>query len=96
MTDLRPNTHTHTRIKSGLISDAKGAELDSAVGPTPMTTGPSGDVELLRAEALELNQNTAVRDAILADLEPVRGERLGDRRERQKIGTKGKRGRNGE
>ena len=61
---------------TGLISEAKGAELDSAVGPTPMTTGPSGDVELLRAEALELNKNTAVREAILADLEPVRESRM--------------------
>jgi hypothetical protein len=72
LTQRLPPPHTHTHSKTGLISEAKGAELDSAVGPTPMTTGPPGDLEVLRAEALELNQNAAVRDAILADLEPVR------------------------
>ena len=37
-----------------------------------MTTGPSGDVALLRAEAVFLNADPAVKEAILADLEPVR------------------------
>ena len=37
-----------------------------------MTTGPSGDVALLRSEAQLLNANAAVKEAILADLEPVR------------------------
>ena len=36
-----------------------------------MTTGPQGDVELLRSEALLLNADAAVRDAVLADIEPV-------------------------
>ena len=36
-----------------------------------MTSGPIGDVEFLRAEALELNSNTALKEAILADIEPV-------------------------
>ena len=36
-----------------------------------MTTGPTGDVELLRSEALLLNADAAVRDAVLADIEPV-------------------------
>ena len=30
-----------------------------------MTTGPSGDVALLRSEALMLNANAAVKEAIL-------------------------------
>ena len=36
-----------------------------------MTTGPSVDVSLLRAEAVFLNADPAVKEAILADLEPV-------------------------
>ena len=55
----------------GLLNASKGAELDAVVGPTPMTTGPQGDVELLRSEALLLNADAAVRDAVLADIEPV-------------------------
>ena len=56
----------------GLITPEKGQQLDQTVGPTPMTTGPSGDVALLRAEAVFLNADPAVKEAILADLEPVR------------------------
>ena len=55
----------------GLISESKGKELDDALGPAPMTSGPVGNVDYLRAEALELNSNTALKEAILADLEPV-------------------------
>lgn len=58
-------------MHTGLLDASKGAELDAAVGPTPMTTGPQGDVELLRSEALLLNADAAVRDAVLADIEPV-------------------------
>ena len=36
-----------------------------------LTAGPAGDVEYLRAEAIELNSNAALKEAILADLEPV-------------------------
>lgn len=37
-----------------------------------MTSGPVGDVDYLRKEAIELNLNIALKEAILADLEPVR------------------------
>ena len=54
-----------------MLSESKGKELDDALGPAPMTSGPIGDVEYLRAEAIELNSNTVLKEAILADLEPV-------------------------
>jgi long-chain acyl-CoA synthetase len=55
----------------GLISTEKGEELNKAVGLTPMTTGPEGDVALLTAETTLIGTDTAVRNAILADLEPL-------------------------
>jgi hypothetical protein len=62
---------TPLSLPLGLLSESKGKELDDALGAAPMTTGPVGDVEYLRAEAIELNSNAALKEAILADLEPV-------------------------
>lgn len=56
--------------KRGLISMEKGEALDQALGPTPQSTGPV-DVELLRSEALALNDSAAIKEAILQDLSPV-------------------------
>lgn len=67
---LHPSQHPSS-LPPGLLSESKGKELDDALGAAPMTAGPAGDVEYLRAEAIELNSNAALKEAILADLEPV-------------------------
>lgn len=67
---LHPSQHPSS-LPPGLLSESKGKELDDALGAAPMTAGPAGDVEYLRAEAFELNSNAALKEAILADLEPV-------------------------
>lgn len=55
-------------VRRGFIDPAKGKELENILGPTPTSTGPAGDVEILRAESKLLRENKELKEALNADL----------------------------
>ena len=55
-------------VMRGFIDAAKGKELESILGPTPTSTGPAGDVEILRAQSALLRENSQLKEALNADL----------------------------
>ena len=52
----------------GLISIEEGQRLEAVIGPTPMTTGPAGNVEDLRSAGIALAGDARVKAAVLAEL----------------------------
>ena len=52
----------------GLVSETEGKILEAIVGPTPMTTGPAGEIEDLRTARRKLAANDKVKAAVMAEL----------------------------
>jgi long-chain acyl-CoA synthetase len=61
-------------VKEGFLSAEKGKMLDKILGPTPTSTGPAGDVEVLRQEAASLRENPKFKEAIMADISRITGQ----------------------
>lgn len=50
----------------GLIDPAEGKNLESILGLTPTSSGPAGDVQVLRDVGKRLNEDAAVKAAVTA------------------------------
>jgi long-chain acyl-CoA synthetase len=55
----------------GLISKEKALHLMSIIGSTPTSTGPVGDVEVLRTEADLLHANPTAYNAVMEDIQKI-------------------------
>lgn len=52
----------------GLISKAESDTLEQVIGPTPTSTGPVGDLSVLRKFADQLNKNPEIMKVIMDDI----------------------------
>jgi long-chain acyl-CoA synthetase len=60
-------------VKRGFLDAAKGKELRSILGPTPTSTGPAGDVGVLRSVGADLRVSAALKAALMAEVRDITG-----------------------
>ena len=69
--------------EAGLIDKKLGQKLSQIVGPTPVTTGPMGDLAVLKKAAKDISKMPAVRQAVQQQLDVVNSD--AERRNWEKV-----------
>ena len=60
-------------VKRGYLDADLGKELESTLGPTPTSTGPAGDVEVLRKAGAQLRANSKLYEDLMSEVRTITG-----------------------
>lgn len=60
-------------VRRGFLDAGRGKELERVLGPTPTSTGPAGDVNVLRTVSAELRENIKLKEELMADVSRISG-----------------------